>query len=60
MEFETPEEALEAINKLNGTELAGRTILVREDREDRDVKQARLPPPPDPSRRAAGSCACRA
>lgn len=28
-----------AINALNGTELGGRTILVREDREDRDVKQ---------------------
>jgi RNA recognition motif-containing protein len=41
VEFETPEEALAAINSLNGTELGGRTILVREDREDRDVKQVR-------------------
>lgn len=39
VEFETPEEALAAINTLNGVELGGRTILVREDREDRDVKQ---------------------
>ena len=39
MEFETPEEALTAINTLNGVEMGGRTILVREDREDRDVKQ---------------------
>lgn len=39
VEFETPEEAVAAINALNGTELGGRTILVREDREDRDVKQ---------------------
>lgn len=38
VEFETPEEAVQAINSLNGTELGGRTILVREDREDRDVK----------------------
>lgn len=42
VEFETPEEALTAINTLNGVELGGRTILVREDREDRDVKQVRL------------------
>lgn len=39
VEFETPEEALTAINTLNGTDLGGRNILVREDREDRDVKQ---------------------
>lgn len=39
VEFETPEEALTAINTLNGVEMGGRTILVREDREDRDVKQ---------------------
>lgn len=32
-------QAVTAINTLNGTELGGRTILVREDREDRDVKQ---------------------
>ncbi|KAG2501832.1 hypothetical protein HYH03_000331 [Edaphochlamys debaryana] len=40
VEFETPEEALHAIQTLNGAELGGRRILVREDREDRDVKQA--------------------
>ncbi|KXZ44215.1 hypothetical protein GPECTOR_71g576 [Gonium pectorale] len=40
VEFETPEEALHAIQSLNGAELGGRRILVREDREDRDVKQA--------------------
>jgi hypothetical protein len=27
-----------AVNKLNGAELNGRDMLVREDREDRDVK----------------------
>jgi hypothetical protein len=27
------------VNTLNGTELGGRRIAVREDREDRDVKQ---------------------
>jgi RNA recognition motif-containing protein len=40
VEFETPEEALKAINTLNGEELSGRRLLVREDREDRDVKPA--------------------
>ncbi|EFJ43447.1 hypothetical protein VOLCADRAFT_109965 [Volvox carteri f. nagariensis] len=39
VEFETPEEALHAIQSLNGAELGGRRILVREDREDRDIKQ---------------------
>lgn len=28
-----------AVNTFNGEEIAGRKILVREDREDRDVKQ---------------------
>jgi hypothetical protein len=28
-----------AVNAFNGEEMAGRKILVREDREDRDVKQ---------------------
>lgn len=46
VEFETPEEALTAINTLNGVELGGRTILVREDREDRDVKQVGRAPLP--------------
>ncbi len=32
-------QAVEAVNKYNGQELAGRKLLVREDREDRDVKQ---------------------
>eukprot|EP00891_Asterochloris_glomerata_P003571 jgi/Astpho2/3571/Aster-06479 len=39
VEFETPEEAVSAVNTFNGTDLAGRKIMVREDREDRDVKQ---------------------
>ncbi|CAL8469327.1 g8868 [Coccomyxa elongata] len=39
VEFETPEEAVAAVNTFNGEEIAGRKILVREDREDRDVKQ---------------------
>ena len=30
---------MEAVNKYNGQDLAGRKMLVREDREDRDVKQ---------------------
>jgi RNA recognition motif-containing protein len=38
VEFGAPEEALAAIASLNGSELAGRKLLVREDREDRDVK----------------------
>ena len=32
-------QAVTAVQTFNGTELAGRKILVREDREDRDVKQ---------------------
>lgn len=32
-------QAVQAVASLNGTELAWRKILVREDREDRDVKQ---------------------
>ena len=30
---------MQAVQTLNGVELGGRKILVREDREDRDVKQ---------------------
>ncbi|KAI8472980.1 MAG: hypothetical protein J3K34DRAFT_453710 [Monoraphidium minutum] len=40
VEFETPDEAIAAVNTLNGVDLGGRRISVREDREDRDVKQA--------------------
>lgn len=40
VEFETPEDAAAAILKLNETELDGRAIFVREDREDRDLKEA--------------------
>lgn len=32
-------QAVAAVNIFNGEEIAGRKILVREDREDRDVKQ---------------------
>lgn len=35
MEFSTPEEAQRAIAELNDTELMGRMIFVREDREVR-------------------------
>lgn len=35
-----PAQALTAINTLNGSDLGGRRVLVREDREDRDVKAA--------------------
>lgn len=38
VEYETPEEAVRAVESLNGTDLGGRAILVREDREDKDVK----------------------
>lgn len=38
VEFERPEEAVAAINSLNGVDLGGRPLIVREDREDRDVK----------------------
>jgi len=55
VEFETPEEAVKAVNELNGMEVAGRKILVREDREDRDVKQYNkdngIAPPARPPRR---------
>eukprot|EP00955_Chlamydomonas_euryale_P032909 345485-Chlamydomonas_euryale.AAC.1 len=44
-------QALAAINAQNGVDLGGRRMLVREDREDRDVKAATgeegaAPPPP--------------
>jgi hypothetical protein len=32
-------QAIAAVNQLNGADLGGRRISVREDREDRDVKQ---------------------
>jgi len=38
VEFETPEEAAKAIDMLHDTELDGRPVSVREDREDREVK----------------------
>ncbi|KAG1681128.1 hypothetical protein FOA52_015570 [Chlamydomonas sp. UWO 241] len=52
VEFESPEEALDAINTQNGTDLGGRPILVREDREDRDVKQFSDEPRPPREPRA--------
>lgn len=36
VEYETPEEALRAISQLSNSELQGRSLLVREDREDRE------------------------
>lgn len=51
VEFETPEEAAEACAKMNGADIGGRTIMVREDREDREIKRpdgeegGRRPPP---------------
>ena len=39
VEFETSDEAGKAIDLLHDTDLDGRPITVREDREDRDVKQ---------------------
>ena len=41
VEFEDVEQAAAAISTLNGADLAGRKLLVREDREDRDVRAAR-------------------
>ncbi len=42
VEFESPEEAAGAIQTLNHTELDGRQIFVREDREDSDLKQLQV------------------
>ena len=51
-------QALLAINTNNGVDLGGRRILVREDREDRDVKQQTgeegIPRPPRPARATGG------
>eukprot|EP01025_Chloroclados_australasicus_P003257 TRINITY_DN10756_c0_g1_i2.p5 TRINITY_DN10756_c0_g1~~TRINITY_DN10756_c0_g1_i2.p5 ORF type:complete len:218 (+),score=36.17 TRINITY_DN10756_c0_g1_i2:301-954(+) len=49
VEFETPEEAVKAVQDMNGKEIAGRNVLVREDREDRDLKD-----PNDPARNTRG------
>ena len=38
VEFESPEDARRAILELNDSELEGRPLQVREDREDRDLK----------------------
>jgi RNA recognition motif-containing protein len=38
VEFSTSEEAARAINELNDTEIKGRQIFVREDREDRELQ----------------------
>lgn len=59
VEFETPEEALAAIQQLNHTELDGRQIFVREDREDYELKEAEgalgeAPQRPRPPRRNQG------
>eukprot|EP01024_Parvocaulis_polyphysoides_P035245 TRINITY_DN311_c1_g3_i1.p3 TRINITY_DN311_c1_g3~~TRINITY_DN311_c1_g3_i1.p3 ORF type:complete len:119 (-),score=20.46 TRINITY_DN311_c1_g3_i1:97-453(-) len=39
VEFETPEEAVTAVTEMNGVEIAGRQVIVREDREDRDLRE---------------------
>ncbi|KAJ9523440.1 hypothetical protein QJQ45_005336 [Haematococcus lacustris] len=61
-------QAAAAINSLNGADLAGRRILVREDREDRDIKQYNptavpgepgTPPPANRSGRGGGRGAGR-
>ncbi|KAL6774212.1 GBP1 [Auxenochlorella protothecoides x Auxenochlorella symbiontica] len=65
VEFAQPEEAVAAISTLNGTDLGGRTILVREDREDRDVKQynaengIEAPAAPAPTARRRCPAGCR-
>ena len=38
VEFESPEEAVAAIEQLNDSDLDGRPIQGREDREDRDLR----------------------
>lgn len=49
VEFETPEAAAAAIEGLNGTELDGRQVFVREDREDFELGGGGGPPlPGDP------------
>ena len=45
VEFETSDEANKAIQTMHDTELDGRKIIVREDREDREVKTKSAPPP---------------
>lgn len=42
VEFERPSQAARAIEELNGSKLKGRPITVREDREDRDLKNGSL------------------
>lgn len=41
VEFTTPAEAAQAVQEMNGSELDGRFIMVREDREDRDAQRGR-------------------
>lgn len=50
VEFETPEEAAAAIADLNNTDLDGRLIFVREDREDYELRgESTEPRRPNPS-----------
>ena len=44
VEFESPEEAVAAIEQLNDSDLDGRPIQVREDREDKDLAKGRRAP----------------
>ena len=43
VEFETAEEAVTAMNTMNGVEIHGRPIIVREDREDCEIKDFSKP-----------------
>lgn len=45
VEFSTPAEASQAVLDMNGSELDGRFIMVREDREDRDAQRGRTKGP---------------
>lgn len=43
VEFQTAEEAVTAMNTMNGVEIHGRPVIVREDREDREIKDFSKP-----------------
>ncbi len=52
-------QAVRAVETLNGTDLGGRKILVREDREDKDVKNYNRCAYPSPRPHAHLLCTLR-